>query len=348
MNEKCIICEEKKNEKQFYTRNTKKKISYICKECENKLYNKIETECGGHLALYGMCMGMNVPFIPELLPEPKEFCEVENKWEFYNKLLIDNLVIVPQNDEIATFFDGITNILKVFGKELTQKDTAKYIQFENERIEKLPGTEEQRERWGTQAIWKGLNMTAKVYEELDNQYFAMLGNFSGMTVTEQMENTLIDVSKMRVAANYLMSLGDDSFTKLLKAADDRLGSEQMRKKDEKPMEEMRIDALKIALENAGLMENGELLTYEETVNVLMNSFVKKKKYNYSVDVADQIIFDVLNNMRANADVQLLTDLPEDAMVDDEWGEFEPEETEREKEAKKYAGLTKIHRDKKGE
>ena len=51
-------------------------------------------------------------------------------------------------------------------------------------------------------------------------------------------------------------------------------------------------------------------------------------------------------MRRNADLMQLIDLPEELEVVDEYGEFSAEETEQEKEAKKYADLTKLKFEKK--
>ena len=89
------------------------------------------------------------------------------------------------------------------------------------------------------------------------------------------------------------------------------------------------------------MESGKLLTYDELVEVLRDKFAKSKKYKYSLDVADQVILDIMNSMRKNADEPTLINLPEEYAAVDEYGEFEPEETEQEKEAKRYAGLTKV-------
>ena len=64
----------------------------------------------------------------------------------------------------------------------------------------------------------------------------------------------------------------------------------------------------------------------------------------------QMILDVINSMRANADLPYIQDLPEEFAPVDEYGEFEPEETEREKENKRFLGITKVNilDDKKGE
>ncbi|MBQ0124754.1 MAG: hypothetical protein KBS59_00330 [Clostridiales bacterium] len=309
----------------------------ICISCQNEIFNKLKETNGAHMSIFIMCAVSNMPCIPEICPE--DIGEYKTLWEAYLSALADtgNLMC---GDTIKGFYDGVSDIRKIFGRNVTEEDFGKYIAVENERAAQY-GTAEQRKKWGTREIWRGMAMTRDVYDELDAQYESKVNDFRGQTITPEMENTLIDVSKMRVAASYLMSRGDDTYAKLLKSADDRLSSEQMRKKDEKPMEALRIDALVVALENAGLMENGQFLNYDETVNALRDNLIKSKKYDYSLDVADQVILDILNSMRANADLIMLNELPEEYSVEDAYGEFEEEETEREKEAKRYAGLTKV-------
>lgn len=157
-----------------------------------------------------------------------------------------------------------------------------------------------------------------------------------------MEDTLIKVCRWNLKIDQYIEAGNIKLAKDLQSmVETALASESMRKKDEKPVEALRVDALIESLESFGLMKDGSFLTYDETVNALRDNLVKSKKYDYSLDVADQIILDILNNMRANEDLELLTELEEQYSAEDQYGEFEEEETEKEIEAKRYAGLTKV-------
>lgn len=309
-----------------------------CLPCQSKRFKQLEQRNGTHMALFLCCAAFDIPCEPMIAPVTLVNYE-SDKWEHYLTLL-DEAGKLIQNDEYRRFEDGESDIRKIFGKTITETTFAWYVSEEQKRMERLPGTEAQRERWGVRDLWRGVPMNDDIYKELDHVYTVARKSYNGMNLSEQQENTLIYVTKMRVAASTLMSAGNADFTKLLKSADDMLGSEQMRRKDEKPMEDMRISGLVSALENNGLMKEGEFLTQDETARALCG-LLKKQKYDYSLDVADQVIFSILNAMRQNADMELLTDLPEELLVEDTHGEFLEEETEKEKESKKYAGLMNI-------
>lgn len=336
---KCPACGD------VLTEENSREAGVYCLNCESKHFKKIEEINGTHLALFVCCMAFNVPCEPMIVPADFAL-EKDDRWQVYLALLFENGKF-EKNGRARTFFDGETNIRMIFGRNIDQTDFAKYVDYEQKRLASLIGTPEQRERWGTEPLWRDMPMTAEIYEELDRQYQIRLASYRGMTITPAMDDVLVKVARLNVVMNSLISKGrTKEIGDIQKIVDSLLASEQMRKKDEKPIEALRIDALVDSLEKAGLMENGQFLTYDETVNALRDNFVKSKKYDYSLDVADQSILAILNAMRANADFPQIFDLKDDETVEDEYGEFETEETEREKAAKKYAGLTKIDKGKK--
>lgn len=307
----------------------------MCIDCEAALYRKFEEKNGCHIALFLTCAATNTVFDAFVIP--KDFAEEkENQWIKYCELLENR---ETRRKKAQTFFDGETDIRQVFGRSLSQDSIEKYLKYETARREKLEGTEEQREKWGVEDEY-----TTEDYNALDRMYNNRAINFKGQTITDQMDYTLREVAKWQLLADKLRRAHDiKGSTDALKAVDKLLESECLRKKDEKPIEELRADALVLALEKAGLMEDGQLLTYDETVEVLRDKFIKSKKYDYSLDVGDQVILDILNTMRENADMSPILDLPADALLEDEYGEFEKEETEKEKASKRYAGLTSIQK-----
>lgn len=321
-------------------------VSCYCADCEQAFYDKLAEQMGFSLALYLCCVRYNVPCEPMLIPDnfkDKDFEGNEARWQWYLETLADSDKYLSKDGAIRGFGDGVKSMFRIFGREMSEKDFARYCLTEKERMENLPGTEEQRQRWGMLDIWKGLPVSTLVYNELDQAYETMRLRYRGITIDETMDATFKRIVKLRMAQDYLQSIGDAaSFDKVQKSIDSILASEQLRKKDEKPVEALRIDALVLALEEAGLMENGDLLTYDELIEVMRDKFVKSPKYNYSLDVADQVILDVINSMRQNADLPTIQDLPEEFAAVNEYGEFEPEETEREKENKKYLGITKVN------
>lgn len=314
---------------------------YICFSCESKRFKLLEEKNGTHIALFIMCGIANLPLEPMIIPE--DFAEYEgDKWKKYYELLTENNK-VEKRGKLKGFFDSVCDIREIFGAKLSYTDFSAYVSHEQEYIEQLEGTEDQRDKWETRPLWNNFPMTSEIYNELDRRYDAKVSRYKGMTIDEVLSDNLKKLCKLELTQDYLLSIGDiESFNKIQKSIDSIQASEQLRKKDERPKEELRIDALVLALENAGLMENGELLTYDELLVALRDKFIRNKKYNYSLDVADQVLLDIINSMRANADLMQVIELPEELELVDEYGEFEEKETDTEKEAKRYLGLTKVN------
>ena len=189
---------------------------------------------------------------------------------------------------------------------------------------------------------KGYPMTDDLYDELDRSYENWVGRYRGQTITPQMDDSLTKIVRWNAVTERLIRCGDyTNAQKIQKMVDDLMASEQMRKKDEKPVEVMRMDALVSALENAGAMEDDQFKTVDEIMRAFHDKFLARKKYNYSVDAADHMIYDYYNNARINADLPVADVLPSDLELTDELGEFEPEQTEEEKRRERFAGLTKV-------
>lgn len=215
--------------------------------------------------------------------------------------------------------------------------------IETEEERKQREQEEQRlkelqDYWGKLPIYRGVEMTLDVYEELQEFFNDKVAEFKGQTLTKTQETTIKDATKLRVASRHLLARGDEAYAKLIKSSEELLASEQLRKKDERPVENFRIDSQIKALEDAGFIEKGYFLNAKDTAKVISKNFAKKRKYDHSIDVVDDVLLDIINSMRANQDEPLLSDLPDDMLQDDIFGECNPEETEEEKERKKFAGI----------
>lgn len=346
----CIFCGEKLTEDNSFIALTESGATLpciCCLNCQAKDFQRFEQDSGSHLALYFNCLKYDLPCFPLLVPPnfgSKEFLSNEAPdgcWIWYITMLLEKEKLV-RNGKFFTFSSGITNMLRIFGKDFTEKDFAKYVRFEQERLEKLEGTEAQREKWGTDDLWVDFNMTSEVYDELDRQYENRVSSYKGQSITPQMDDTLVKVCKWNLVINHLFKKGEIKAAKDVQTmVDSVLAAEQMRKKDEKPVEGYRIDAQIKALEDRGLLEDGKFLNLKDTIRTLRDSFVKSRKYDYSLDVADQMIFDFYNNMRANADLFMTGELPEELLAIDEYGEFQTEPSEEETERKKFADLLPI-------
>ncbi len=306
-----------------------------CRECESKYFKKLEQKNGAHLALFACCMAFNVPFTPSLIPAKEELVKSSDKWEAYIDIL--NNRKESEKARKTNFFSDVTNILLVFGKNLTESDVAKYVAWEKAQLSSKPGTEEQRLFWGES------NYTDEDYDDLDRMYNNFLSSFSSsITLTTQAQDTLVRVCKLRRFGDHALRNGDiKSANDAYKAADALLSSDCLREKDKKPVEEVRPDSFVKYLEDAGLMKDGDLLPYDELMEAFVDKFAKNSKFGYSLDAVDQMILIMKNTQRQNDGQELITGLTSDEAVIDFYGEFAPEETEAEKEAKHFAGLTKV-------
>ena len=316
-------------------------LSFMCISCESEMFNRLAKTEGRYIGLFHTCAALDIPVKPIVL-DGIDFDSVDEPFMTYINALSESGQDIKRG-KVLGFADGVTSLSNLFGNDLSHKDFAERIRREKEKIAKQVGTEEQREKFGVLPIYKGLAMSNELYDELDRLYSIRESAYKGQDLTSQQMATLIKVAKNDAIYDHLMRTGLAKLaTDIQKSTSQLLADENMRPKDKKPVEELRLDALVLALEEAGLMENGDLLTYDELIEVMRDKFVKSKKYNYSLDVADQMILDVINSMRANADLPPIQDLPEEFAPIDEYGEFEPEETEREKENKRFLGITKVN------
>lgn len=332
-NNKKEICTE--CEKQIAENNSVPQTG-VCIDCQSARFKRLEESNGTHLALFLTCAAFNLPCDPDIVPIDLSNYEGD-KWKRYIELLRENSRDTDKSGAYRTFADGVSDIREVFGRELTEKDFARYISAEQRKAAAMPGTEEQRERWGT-----GLDYTDDDYDELDRRLQNRLETYKGMTITPQMSDILIKVCKYDYEGDRAVEEGDTKKAKdLFDIVDKALASENMRKKDEKPVENFRIDSQIKALEASELFRDGQFLTFEETVDVIMRKYFKRRKYSYSIDVLDHVIEDMYNGLRANADLVTSQTLPDYLQPDDEFGEFESEETETERNNKRYAQLTKV-------
>jgi hypothetical protein len=203
------------------------------------------------------------------------------------------------------------------------------------------GTETQRQFWGERDLYQNVPMTTAIYNELDNRYDARMARLKGITIDDQLIDTQKKICKLLLAQDHVLSLGDvAAFDKLQKSIDSIQAAEQLRKKDEKPIEGFKFDSSIKALEDAGLVEHGKFLNFDDTRKVLLG-IAKGTKYNYPLDMVDQMLFGISNNMRANAGVLMETELPEDLVFDDDNGEFLSKPSNEYEEKSKFIGSTNV-------
>lgn len=311
-------------------------FSHYCLSCEETYFDRLAEKQGRHLALFHCCGTFNVPMRPIATESIEDFENCEAPWISYIESLTE-MGFDKRRNKPTTFFDGETDILRIFGREMTEtKDFAKAIFAEKRKLEAQAGTQAQRDKWGTR-----IKYSSEEYDELDRDYENRAEAFKGQTITPAMEQTLISVCKTNIELEKALARGN---LKAVKEAadvmDKLLASENMRKKDEKPIEHFRPDAWIVALEKMGYMEDGKFLSYDDTVKAIVSQ-IKTRKYPYSADVLDQFMLNIVNNARQNGDLGFAYSLPEDMKIEDEYEEFLPEETQEEIDRKHYANLTPV-------
>lgn len=295
---------------------------------------------GPHMALFCACISANVPFVISDLPEDGDGGD-GSIWERY----IDKLIRAGDDKRgarDAEWLDGVTDIRRIFGKEMTETDFAKAIAYEKQRLANLPGTKVQRERWGTKG--NGDPFTAGDYARMDHLLDAYAADYKATGLSQRQEQALIRYVKEVYLGDMSSEAGDYKGSQAhYKNADMILAGESMRAKDEKPVEGFRFDACIDALEKAGLMEDGHFLSYEATARAIwaLAHPEGNERYGYSLDVADQILLNWENNMRKNSGQSEVYELPADMALHDDYGEFLPEETDEEKTLKKQMDLTPV-------
>lgn len=152
---------------------------------------------------------------------------------------------------------------------------------------------------------------------------------------------MIKVAKSNVIYDHLMRQGLVKMAlDVQKNIDLLLASEQMRKKDEKPIANFTPDAWIDALEKSGLMQDGQFLPLSEIEDAMI-AIMRGKGYEQTLDCAHQLELNIINNAKRNADQPVIFELPQNMRITDELGEFESEESEEEKQAKADTHLTAV-------
>ena len=296
---------------------------------------------GPHMALWYTCIAANVPFVIGDLPEDIKKSTEDGVWDAYVTKLIQE-GDDKRGARDAEWLDGVTDIRWAFGKELTKKDFSAAINAEKERMDRLPGTKQQRKRWGAKG--NGKPFDPHDYNRMDELLDAYASDYQSTGLSERQEQTLIQFVKWMYLADKASEEGDSRTAQLyIKNADMIMASNAMRTKDEKPMDGFRFDACIAALEKAGFMRDGHFLNYEDTCRAIWK-FVHPEgnpRYGYSLDVADQVLLNWENNMRKNSGRPEVYELPPEMKTHDDYGEFLDEETEEEKALKQQMDLSTV-------
>ena len=301
---------------------------------QQERYDAIARATSDSLALFYCCIAFDRPF--DMLAVPKE-PDVGEKWTAY----LDNLRIKKldtRRGEPLGFLDGLTDITKIFGEGLSAGEFTKAVGNEKSARNRKVGTAQQRKNWGENSAKNPY--TSEDYDELDRIYEALASDLMAAGgVSVKQEFILRDCAKMTLDRDKMRAIGQyDKAAKLNKMVQDNLSSEGLRKRDAKPIDDLRIDGIVDRLEKAGLLKNGKQCSPDEMFEIL---FHRRPKYSYTKDAAEQILLYMANTTRVNDGLSELPTLPPDMRLRDDLGEFAKEPDEQEKESYKELGIVKM-------
>lgn len=301
---------------------------------QQERYDAIARATSDSLAFFYCCIEFDRPF--DMLAVPKE-PDVGEKWIAY----LDNLRLKKldtRRGEPLGFLDGLTDITRIFGEGLSAGEFTKAVGNEKSARNRKVGTAQQRKNWGENSAKNPY--TSEDYDELDRIYEALASDLMAAGgVSVKQEFILRDCAKMTLDRDKMRAIGQyDKAAKLNKMVQDNLSSEGLRKRDAKPIDDLRIDGIVDRLEKAGLLKNGKQCSPDEMFEIL---FHRRPKYSYTKDAAEQILLYMANTTRVNDGLSELPTLPPDMRLRDDLGEFAEEPDEQEKESYKELGIVKM-------
>lgn len=266
-------------------------------------YQDLAGVIGGDLALYCLCATLNLPV---MVDQPVK------DWESYLKRLEQEKI------QIA-FSDGETDIDTVKDHGLS----------EFERWSKDWGIGNPESPYTTQDY--------KRLDELFRTFSARLEAAGGYDA--QQEDTLRNCCVMRLQADKAINRGDkesvEIASKLNKMIQDNLSSENLRRKDAKPVETAKVDGIIDAMQRKYGV--GAEMTKEQFLEVFFK-WCHSHNYPETVDAADHAMLAIINTMRANSDLPDLPELPESASFEPYESEFAVIPNDAENETYEYLGL----------
>lgn len=306
-------------------------------------FERIETVTGSEtLAFFCCCATFDVPYIENLLPRD---VRGKDKWISYKR----NLRV--KKKENKRFGDGQTDIRNCFGDGVEADEVPEIVKQERKKHPEAvkTGTKVQVKTWGTGS--ESDIFTKEDYDRLDDifeTYASRLVTSGGMDV--QQEDTLRQVSIMRLKRDKLILDGDKDSIAMARQLDamikENLSSEQLRKADAKPVEDVRIDSIIKALEDWGAVEDGKILSFPELTEFLLKELGRlggtpAHRYTQTLDAADYELLFIQNCMAQNEDLPKWMELPDNMRFSEEVGnEFTQTPTSDEQRAYEGIGIVR--------
>lgn len=298
-------------------------------------FERIEKSLGSEtLTLFCCCAAFDVGYFPNLVHTGG----TGKKWLSYKKMLR------VKGKGTKTFREGVTDLLKVFGDEVGGEEIPKILQQERKRKPSATevGTSDQVSAWGRGGAQNPY--TKADYDRLDYFYNTLTDRLmSAGGVDNQQELILRKVAELYLEEEKYRAEGNiGDAQKCVKMALDLLSSEQLQKKDAKPVEDLRLDSIVDALEKWGAVEDGKILSFSELTEFLLKQLGRlggkpAHRYTQTLDAADYELLFIQNCMAQNEDLPKWMELPDNMRFSEEVAnEFSDVKSDDEKRA--YEGI----------
>ena len=300
------------------------------------------------LAIFCCCVCYDVPFVPKCVPT---FGETDIWIKYIKAIGIQKYNQLREKG----FLGGDTDVLRVFGDSADPEEITEIIAQERAKHPATSDTKlvEQIKTWGTGSPENPLSKGD--YERLDYFYDTLTARLRAAGgVDLQQELILRKVAEFYLGEEKCRAEGNVSDAqKFVKMALDLLSSEQLQKKDAKPVEELRIDSIVDALEKWGAIENGKILSFPELTEFLLKQLGRlggtpSHKYAQTLDAADWELFFIQNCMAQNEDLPKWMEMPDNMRFGEEVAnEFADAPSDDEKRAYEGIGILKSRPAKRG-
>jgi len=301
---------------------------------QQEYYAQVAKKTSESLAYFYCCIKYDVPFARDCVPRDGS----SELWLAY----IDNLHLkkrdVGKDGQPLGFLGGLTDITKIFGEGLKDGEFTKAVYAEKSMQTAKAGTVRQRKDWGVGN--EARPYTNEDYDEFDRIYTVLVSDFGGEdSLSAKQQLILRNVARWMKQMNDLTAAGQfDKAKKVSGLIQENLASDNLRKRDAKPVEEVRLDGITERLEKAGLMKNGKPVDPDTAFELL---FHRRPKYSYTKDAAEQMLLAIINTSRINDSLPEFSTLPDSARIKDELHEFAEEPNEMEKTAYEGFGYVKM-------
>jgi hypothetical protein len=266
--------------------------------------------------MFFMCAMMNIPYLPNLFSEIKTYQGEKGAWIGY-------IIAVRKSDKergggLRGFENGVTDIKKAFRSYNTLIVDDEMLSDEDYQN----GIKAQLELWG--AGPNNAPYTPEDYEILNKQYNALTEERPNRNA--QAELAIIRICKWTLEQEKLIAKKEYADAqKIGNLIEKEMSGEELRKKDKRADNMVRLDDIVLAVERAGLNipDEDELLT-------LLANHSFHPTYPITRDAADQMLLQIVNASRWNEGQTEFDRLPDQLKIVDNLGEFSTEKDNTEK------------------